>query len=134
MICRFKILFLPFVFLAVEASGQSGISRKELLNVQLSEQKISLVKADEITFKPGQKAPFHRHPCPVAGFIVEGTCLLQVEGKAPRILKTGDAFFEPAGTPILHFDNNSDSLPLKFIAYYLTNKEEALTEFLPAKK
>jgi hypothetical protein len=49
-------------------------------------------------------------------------------------LKAGDAFYEPADTPILHFDNYSEKEPMKFIAYYLTNGEDELIEILHTKK
>ena len=119
--------------LAMEAQAQNEIKRKELLNTAIGSRTISDVKIVEIDFPAGQKAPYHKHPCPVLGSIVSGTCLIQVEGKPAQILKAGDAFYEPADTPIVHFDNYSDSEPMKFIAYYLLNDQKALIELLPEK-
>ncbi|WP_245842891.1 cupin domain-containing protein [Pontibacter ummariensis] len=107
------------------------MKRNNLLQVNMEERPLSTVKVVEIEFKGGQKGAYHKHPCPVVGYIVEGTCLLQVEGEPAKVLKSGEAFFEPAETPILHFDNYSDSAPLQFIAYYLLHKEEELIELLP---
>lgn len=41
-----------------------------------------------------------------------------------KTLKAGDAFFEPANTKILHFDNASAIEPMTFIAFYLLGKGE----------
>ncbi|GAB3175926.1 hypothetical protein GCM10027291_36760 [Telluribacter humicola] len=59
---------------------------------------------------------------------------MQIESQPAQVLRAGDAFFEPADTPILHFDNYSASQPMKFVAYYLLNGEKELIELLPKKK
>ncbi len=120
--------------MALNAAAQNQMNRTDLLHAKLQEQKVSSVKVVEIEFKGGQKGPYHQHPCPVVGYIVSGTCLMQVEGEPAQLLKAGEAFFEPANTPIVHFDNYSASEPLKFIAYYLLNGEQQLIELLPEKK
>ncbi len=119
--------------LGMEANAQNKIVRNELLNARIGERLISKVKVVEIEFMAGQKAPLHKHPCPVIGSIVEGQCLVQVDGEPAMILKAGDAFFEPADKPIVHFDNYSEKEPMKFIAYYLLNNEKDLIELLPTK-
>lgn len=118
----------------METHAQNGIKRKELLNAAVREQTISTVKIVEIEFPAGQKAPLHKHPCPVIGSIVEGKCLVQVEGEPAKILNAGDAFYEPADTPIVHFDNYSETEPMKFIAYYLTNGEADLIKMIDPKQ
>lgn len=112
---------------------QNEIVRKQLLVADINSRKISDVKIMEITFPPGQKGAYHKHPCPVLGNIISGRALLQVEGEQEIILETGDAFYEPAETPIVHFDNYSDTEPMRFIAYYLLNGEKELIQMLPEK-
>ena len=56
--------------------------------------------------------------------------LLQVEGETPQVLHAGQAFYEPAMTRILHFDNHSDTRPLLFVAFYLLNGRQSLIEFI----
>jgi len=133
---QFKKVFSVFIVLVIvgmETNAQNKVVRKELLNVQIEERTISKVKIVEIEFTAGQKAPLHKHPCPVIGSIVEGECLVQVEGEPAKVLKAGDAFYEPADTPILHFDNYSEKEPMKFIAYYLLKDEKDLIELLPKR-
>ncbi len=129
----YSVLIVIIIF-GMEANAQNKVVRKELLNVQLRERTISEVKIVEIDFEAGQKAPLHKHPCPVIGSIVQGQCLVQVEGEPAKVLKAGDAFYEPADTPILHFDNYSEKEPMKFIAYYLLNDEKELIELLPNRQ
>ena len=50
-----------------------------------------------------------------------------------RTLCAGDAFHEPAGAPIAHFDNASKDEPATFIAFYLLPPgEDSLIEMLPS--
>jgi quercetin dioxygenase-like cupin family protein len=117
----------------MDTNAQNKIVRNELLNVNVGKREISYVKIVEIEFQAGQKAPYHKHPCPIVGQVMSGSCLIQIEGEEPKVLKSGDTFYEPAKTPVIHFDNCSDTEPMKFIAYYLTNGEKDLIEILPEK-
>lgn len=96
------------------------IIRKPLLTALLRGGKaVGRVEIKQIDFDLSQQTGLHLHPCPVVGYIVSGSVHFQVEGEAAQFLKPGDAFFEPANTPILHFDNASDQERLTFIAFYL---------------
>lgn len=54
-----------------------------------------------ITLPPGDPgAPPHRHPGPIYGYVTEGEILFELEGQEPRVLKAGDALFEPGGDVI----------------------------------
>ena len=106
------------------------ISRQHLLTADLGSHTITSVQVHEIRFSPGQKATLHSHPCPVVGYIIEGSALLQVDGEAPQVLHAGQAFHEPAMARILHFDNHSDKHPLLFVAFYLLNGRQSLIEFI----
>jgi quercetin dioxygenase-like cupin family protein len=114
----------------MKLNTQNKIKRTELSNVKISKREVSSIKIVEIEYQAGQKAPYHQHPCPIVGQIVSGMCLIQIEGENPKILKPGDTFYEPAETPVIHFDNYSESEPMKFVAYYLTNGEKELIEIL----
>jgi quercetin dioxygenase-like cupin family protein len=111
--------------------SQKTIVRKQLLSVPLEQKTVTSVEVREINFEPGQETGRHRHPCPVFGYIVEGSAVVQVEGQAARQLKAGDAFYEPAGA-VMRFDNASSTRPLKFIGYYLLDGKQDLIEMLPA--
>jgi quercetin dioxygenase-like cupin family protein len=110
--------------------SKDEIVRKVLLTQAIPLKEVRSVDIREITFTPGQKAGYHRHPCPVLGLIMGGEALFQVEGQAERVLHAGEAFYEPQGTPIVHFDNASVSAIMTFVAFYLVDRESQLIEML----
>ncbi|MFJ4369004.1 cupin domain-containing protein [Streptomyces chartreusis] len=63
-----------------------------------------------VTLSPGDPgAPPHRHPGPVFGYVTEGEILFELEGQEPRVLKAGDALFEPGGD-VIHYQG-ANNLP-----------------------
>jgi quercetin dioxygenase-like cupin family protein len=113
-----------------EKTPEPPVSRRQLLAANTGERTLTGFQAHEVRIAAGQKAGLHFHPCPVTGYIVSGTALVQVEGSAPQVLTAGQAFYEPAMTRILHFDNHSDTEPLTFCAFYLLNGEQGLIEMI----
>ena len=105
-------------------------SRQQLLTADTGIRQLTRIEAHEITFAPGQTGALHYHPCPVTGYIIKGTALVQVEGQPARILPAGQAFFEPAMTRILHFDNHSATEPMVFVAFYLLDGKQTLIELI----
>ncbi len=95
------------------------IVRKSLLSAVIKGQKnVARVEVREIELAAGQETGLHLHPCPVVGTIIQGSIRFQIAGHAEKILRTGDAFFEPAHTRIAHFDATAGD-PAKFVACYL---------------
>jgi quercetin dioxygenase-like cupin family protein len=62
-------------------------------------------------------APPHRHPGgPSFGYVLEGEMLFELEGEAPRVIKAGEAFWEPGGDVIHYSDaNNRDDVKSRFV-------------------
>ncbi len=112
--------------------SKEAIYRKPLYTAVLEQaKKVGKVEIKEIVFQPSQKTGMHYHPCPVVGYIAEGSVAFQIDGNEERTLRTGDAFFEPPNAKILKFDNTSDSKGMKFIAFYLLDaSEDQLIEML----
>lgn len=77
------------------------------------------VEVARIELPPGQDAGLHLHPCPVVGCVLAGRIRFQVEGEPETVLGPGDGFYEPAGTRISHFDNESSEESATFVAFYL---------------
>jgi hypothetical protein len=80
---------------------------KLLLEQDFDALMINKIDIGDIHFLKGQKVPVHTHVAPVFGYVSKGSIYYQVEGQEPRLLREGDAFYEPAGPTILHFDNAS---------------------------
>jgi quercetin dioxygenase-like cupin family protein len=53
--------------------------------------------AVEVTFEPSQSGTPHRHPGPVLGYVLEGEYEWAIDDNESKVLKAGEAFYEPAG-------------------------------------
>lgn len=70
-----------------------------------------------IEFPPGDPGtPPHRHSGPAFGYILEGEMLFELEGEPPRVIRAGEAFWEPGGDVIHYQDgNNRADIPSRFV-------------------
>jgi quercetin dioxygenase-like cupin family protein len=107
---------LPLLGLVASAAAAP---RQLLLDVDFPARDVAQVEVGDFHFRPGQKAPVHTHAAPAIGYVSKGTILYQVEGQPMQVLKAGDAFYEPAGPRILHFDNASASAEAVFTDFNL---------------
>jgi quercetin dioxygenase-like cupin family protein len=69
-----------------------------------------------IDYPPGDPGiPPHRHlggPC--FGYVLEGEMVFELQGEPPRVIKAGEAFWEPGGDVIHYQDaNNRTDIPLR---------------------
>ena len=55
---------------------------------------------------------------------MHGSSMFQIDGQTAKTLKAGDAFYEPAITRILHFDNPSDEESTRIVAFYLLDRAD----------
>ncbi|MCZ2340821.1 MAG: cupin domain-containing protein [Bacteroidales bacterium] len=53
--------------------------------------------AVEVILQPGQAGDPHRHPGPVFGYVLEGVYEWAIDDQPSKVLKVGEAFYEPAG-------------------------------------
>jgi quercetin dioxygenase-like cupin family protein len=70
-----------------------------------------------VEFPPGSAgAPPHKHPSgPAFGLVLEGEMLFELEGQPPRVVRAGEAFWEPGGDVIHYSDaNNRDDIKLRY--------------------
>ena len=75
-------------------------------------------------FTPGAAAPKHTHPGEEVAYVLEGQVTLEIEGKPPVTLQTGDVFFVPAGT--VHSAKNAGTTPAKILSTYIVEKGKPL--------
>ena len=86
------------------------------------------VRVQTASFKPGDKTVFHTHRFPVTVFILEGAFTLELEGRAPVIVKAGQAFVEPPNVKMTGY-NRSSTEPLRLVIFYASDPD---TPFLDA--
>lgn len=69
-----------------------------------------------VEFPPGDPGtPPHRHSGPAFGYVVAGEMVFELEGEPARVVRAGEAFWEPGGDVIHYQDgNNRDDVPLRF--------------------
>ncbi len=104
------------------AAGANRIIRHPLLTAAFAEAAtVGRVEVKEIRLAAHQATGTHVHPGPVVGLVTQGAILFQVDGEPPRTIAAGEAFYEPAGARIMHFD--ATDAPATFVAFYLLRDE-----------
>ena len=71
-----------------------------------------------IQLEPGSAgSPPHRHSGPVFGYLVEGELVFELEGEPERVIRSGEAFWEPGGD-VIHYQaaNNLTDARTVFVA------------------
>jgi quercetin dioxygenase-like cupin family protein len=86
-----------------------AVAKTKLLTASFEPRAIRKIEVGDFHLTGGQAAPVHTHAAPALGYVSKGSIVYQVEGQPVQILKAGDAFYEPVGQQILHFDNASQS-------------------------
>jgi len=113
---------------AALAAQQSGFTR-----TPLQDQPISVAGHHGVTARveigPGVESGRHVHPGEEFGYVLEGALQLEMDGRAPQTLKTGDVFFVPAG--VVHNGRNTGSVRTTLIGTYVVESGKPLSA--PAK-
>ena len=73
------------------------------------------------TLNPGDRTPHHTHRFPVTVYVIEGAFTLEMEGRAPVIVKAGEASIEPPNVPMIGY--NRESEPLKVVIFYVSDPD-----------
>ena len=61
-----------------------------------------------VTLPPGcEGAPPHRHSGPAFGYVVKGEIIFELEGEPERVIKAGEAFWEP-GFDVIHYQDGNN--------------------------
>ena len=73
-----------------------------------------------IEIPPGGVSARHSHPGEDFGYLIEGTIVLQVDGKAPVTLKAGDVFLTERGR--IHNARNIGTTTARAVDTYVIDK------------
>ena len=119
-----------FVLAVIVAAQQPAFKRTVLQQADLSSPGREVVQA-VADFEPKATPGRHTHPGEEIGYILEGTFLVEQEGKAPATLKAGGTFLIPAGT--IHNATNTGAGPGKILATYIVEKGKPLATPAPTK-
>ncbi|RII20496.1 Cupin domain protein [Streptomyces sp. YIM 130001] len=94
----------------------------------------SHVMTVRIELEPGsQGSPPHRHSGPVFAYLVEGELVFELEGEPERVIRAGEAFWEPGGD-VIHYQaaNNLSDARSVFIAVMVCAPGEEMLTFVSA--
>jgi quercetin dioxygenase-like cupin family protein len=97
---------------------------------RLNGDKLS-VSVVEVNYAPGESSMPHSHPCPVIGYVLEGTLRTQVKGEPETIYKAGDSFYEAPNGVHLVSANPSDTTSTKLLAYFVCDHDAPLSIVVP---
>jgi quercetin dioxygenase-like cupin family protein len=120
-----------FALAGVLTAQQPAFKRTVLQQSDISvagHEVISAVADFEPRATPGR----HTHFGEEVGYVIEGTFLIEQEGKAPVTLKAGGSFLIPAGT--IHNATNTGTGSGKILATYIVEKGKPLATPAPASK
>ena len=117
-----------FALTGALAAQQPAFKRTVLQQSDISVAGHEVVSA-VADFEPRATPGRHTHFGEEIGYILEGTFLIEQEGKAPVTLKAGGSFLIPAGT--IHNATNTGTGPGKILATYVVEKGKPLATAAP---
>jgi quercetin dioxygenase-like cupin family protein len=119
------MVFSLAIFIMVDsAMAQApGIKRTDLQQHDLSTPGKEMIQV-RVDIPPGVLAPGHSHPGEEIIYVLEGTFVYEVEGKAPVTLTAGGVLFIPAGK--VHSAKNIGTTNAAELATYIVEKGKPL--------
>jgi len=90
------------------------------------------VRVMTATFKPGDKTVYHTHRFPVTVYVLEGAFTLELDGRAPIVVKTGEALVEPPGVRMTGY-NRSAADPLRVVIVYVSDPDTPFLDVVHAQ-
>ena len=100
-----------------------GLTRTDLQRHDLSITGREAIQT-RVDFAPGAVAPWHSHPGEELIYVPAGKLEFQIQGQEPVTLKTGDAYFIPAGA--VHMARNRGTIRGVELATYIVEKGKPL--------
>jgi len=113
---------------AIAVAQQAGFTRTPLQDQDISDPAKHVVQV-RAEFQPGVAAGRHTHPGEEFGYVLDGTIVLEIDGKPPVTLNAGQVFFVPAG--MVHDGKNVGKGSATVIATYVVEKGKPVAS--PAK-
>ena len=75
-----------------------------------------------VEYSPGESSPAHMHHAQAMVYVLEGSIVMQAEGKAPVTLASGQTWYEGPDDVHLVSRNASDSAPAKYLVFMVKDK------------
>ena len=75
-----------------------------------------------VDYAPGQSTPEHTHHAQALLYVLEGSIVMQVKGKAPVTLGPGQTFYEGPDDVHLVSRNASNTAPARYVVFLVKSK------------
>jgi quercetin dioxygenase-like cupin family protein len=112
------------------ANHDSGAAVKTVFSGKLPNVPGKSLTAVVVSYTPGEKSAQHRHAGSVFAYVLSGAIRSQNSVTGPaRVYKTGESFFEPAGSVHLVSENASTTKPASLLAIFVADNGAQLTTF-----
>jgi quercetin dioxygenase-like cupin family protein len=126
MSIRFSLLLVGLLIGSQSMAQGQSTAKPQLL---LKESALGMPRGEKqevrvltASFNPGDRTVFHTHRFPVTVFILEGAFTLELEGRAPIIVKAGQAFLEPPNVKMTGY-NRSSTEALRVVIFYTSDPD-----------
>ena len=110
---------------AQPAGGRVREVGKQSLAGPFAGMEASLV---EVSYSPGGRSAEHRHPGFIVGYVLEGRIRFAINGETPRVLGTGEMFYEPTGALHSTSENAQLDQPAKILAFMVAPAGRPIVE------
>jgi len=81
----------------------------------------------EVSYPPAGASSPHSHPCPVIGYVIDGSIRTQVKGEREAVYKTGQSFYEAPNGVHQVSANASKTEGAKFLAIFVCDHDAPLS-------
>ena len=120
---RFLLLALT-VLSVVSVTSDVRAQQAGFKRTVIQQESLSVAGREAVTaiaeFQPGATVGRHTHPGEEIGYVLEGTIVLEQEGKPAVTLGAGKTFFIPPGT--VHNATNKGQTQARVLANYIVEK------------
>ncbi|GAB2917545.1 cupin domain-containing protein [Paraburkholderia jirisanensis] len=107
---------------------QQAITRTTLQSVALAQTGYT-IETVSIVVAPHAAVARHTHPGVEMGYVIAGTGTLTVAGQPVRMIKAGDTWAIPEGTP--HALSNTGDQPEQIVSTFVVQKDQPLSSAAP---
>ncbi len=126
---QWRSLCLAFAALLISLTAiaqEQGVVKPQLLLREIvqgmpkgEKQEVRVLTA---SFKPGDKTMLHTHRFPVTVYVLEGVFTLEMEGREPVTVKTGQAMIMPSHVKMTGY-NRSDTELLRLVLFNVSDPD-----------
>ena len=131
---QWRSLCLAFAALLISLTAiaqEQGVVKPQLLLREIvqgmpkgEKQEVRVLTA---SFKPGDKTLFHTHRFPVTVYVLEGVFTLEMEGREPVTVKTGQVMIMPSHVKMTGY-NRSDTELLRLVLFNVSDPDTPYLE------